>query len=109
MQDGSSHIPYARVSAALEAGDLGFIVAHAEALSLGLAEAVEVCRLIATQTPARLDGAALRWIRRYAAEARAQRFADYGLIVESFAIFPETPAAAAGSLRTLCAARGLEG
>lgn len=103
-----SHIPYARLSAALAAGDLGFIQRHADELAFSLLDAVYVCRLICERDPERLEAASLRWIRRYAGEASGQRFDDYRLIVDAFGLLRREPEPAAGSLLSLCRARGLE-
>jgi hypothetical protein len=102
------HIPYARFTAALEAGDLGFILRHADALTFSLADAVRVCLLISERAPERLEAACVRWMRRYAAEAEDQRWDDYGLIVEAFDALPGEPALAADALLALCRARGLD-
>jgi hypothetical protein len=103
----SPHIPYARFEAALRTGDLAFIRRHADGLTLSLADEAEVCRLIAGQDPGRLEAASVRWIKRFAAQARDERRSDYGLIVSSFDALMLEPEVAAGQLRALCAARGL--
>jgi hypothetical protein len=104
---GAPHIPYARFRAALEAADLAFIVRHAERLSFGLADAVEVCLLIYRKAPERLQDARLRWIRRYAAEVDGQQWEDYRLIVDAFDAMPGDPELALGRLLSLCSVRGL--
>jgi hypothetical protein len=106
---GSPHVPYARFQTALRAGDLLFIRRHADGLTLSLADEAEVCRLIASQDPARLEAASVRWIKRFALQAREERRSDYGLIVSSFDALTLEPALATGQLRALCAARGLDG
>ena len=103
----SPHIPYARFRAALDAGDLPFILAHADRFTLGLPDAVEVCRLLAVRDPGRLEAASVRWIRRFAAEAAGQERRDYGLIVGAFDAMVSEPESAAGRLAALCSARGL--
>jgi hypothetical protein len=105
---GSPHIPYARFRAALDAGDLPFILAHADRFTLGLLDAVEVCRLVAVRDPGRLEAASVRWIRRFAAEAVEQQRGDYRLIVDAFDAMAFNPDLAAEQLAALCAARGLE-
>jgi hypothetical protein len=102
------HIPYARFEAALQAGDLAFILRHADGLTFGLPDAVKVCLLISEQTPERLEAASVRWIRRYAAEAGDQLWDDYRLIVEAFDALSSEPELATGRLLALCSARGLD-
>jgi hypothetical protein len=48
-------MPYPRVRAALDAHDLGFVLAHGDRIRLGLAVAVEVLELFAQQAPERLE------------------------------------------------------
>jgi hypothetical protein len=102
------HIPYARFQAALQAGDLAFILRHSDGLTFGLPDAVRVCMLISERAPERLEAACLRWVRRYAAEAGGQRWDDYGLIVESFEDLPVEPQPAGDRLLSLCRERGLD-
>jgi hypothetical protein len=103
-----SHIPYARFTAALQAGDLGFILRHADGLTFGLPDAVRVCRLVSERAPECLEAAALRWIRRYAVEAPGQCWDDYRLIVDAFGDLPGEPELATGRLLWLCRTRGLD-
>ena len=105
---GPSHIPYARFQAALHAQDLAFIQRHSRQLTIGLNDAVEVCRLIAEQQPAQLEEASLHWIWRFAASASEQQRHDYELIVRAFDAFTIQPDLATGQLSALCAARGLD-
>jgi hypothetical protein len=104
----AAHIPYARFIAALQAGDLAFILRHADGLTFGLPDAVRVCLLISERSPERLEAAYLRWIRRYASEAAAQRWDDYRLIVDAFDDLQSEPGLAADRLLSLCRARGLD-
>jgi hypothetical protein len=80
VSGSGNHIPYPRVRAALDAQDLGFVLAHGDRLNLGLAVAVEVLGLFAEQAPERLEAACIRRVQRYATEARGQQLADYGRI-----------------------------
>jgi hypothetical protein len=104
----ASHIPYARFTAALQAGDLAFILRHADGFTFGLQDALKVCLLISERSPERLEAACLRWIRRYAVEAAGQRLDDYALIVEAFGDLQSEPELAARRLLSLCRARGLD-
>jgi hypothetical protein len=80
----------------------------AERITMGLLDAVVVCRLIAEQDPGSLERASVQWIRRFAAEARAQERRDYGLIVQAFDAMTAQPGLAMAQLAALCAARGLD-
>jgi hypothetical protein len=102
----AQHIPYSRIDSAIRSGDLSFLLAHRESLSL--ATEAEMCRLIAEQQPARLDTFSVEWIREFAAQAVGQRRPDYARIVEAFDRFPLNPDLYASQLVTLCAARGIE-
>lgn len=102
------HIPYARFIAALQAGDLGFILRHTDGLTFGLPDAARVCRLISERAPERLEAASVRWIRRYAAEAPGQRWDDYLLIVNALGEIRSEPEPATQRLLALCRSRGLD-
>lgn len=102
----SPHIPFSRIDSAIRSGDLAFLLAHRESLSL--ASEAEMCRLIAEQQPARLDTVSVEWIREFAAQAVGQQRPDYARIVEAFDRFPVNPDLYASQLVTLCAARGIE-
>jgi hypothetical protein len=101
------HIPFPRVRAALDADDLGFVVRHGDRINLGLSVAIEVLELYAQQAPDRLEAASLRWLQRYAAEAKGQRLEDYGRIVVALGALKTEPDYAAEDLLRLCEARGL--
>lgn len=101
------HIAHPRVRAALDAGDLGFVVRHRERIDFGLAIAVEVLELFARQAPDRLEAACLRWVQRYAAEARGQRLEDYGRIAVACNALRSEPEFATDELVRLCEERGL--
>jgi hypothetical protein len=101
------HIPYRRVRAALDAHDLGFVLAQGDRIRLGLAVAVEVLELFAQQAPERLEAVCLRWVQRYAAEARGQQLADYGRVAVACNALVSEPEFATDELLPLCEERGL--
>jgi hypothetical protein len=101
------HVPFPRVRAAIDAQDLDFVLRHRDRLNLGLAVAVEVLALFAQQAPERLEAVSLRWVRRYATEARGQRLEDYGRIVTALAMMPSEQEFAVDELIRLCEERGL--
>jgi hypothetical protein len=102
-----AHIPYPRVRAALDAEDLGFVLDHGAQIRLGLAVAVEVLELFARQAPDRLEAACLRWLQRYASEARGQRLEDYGRIIVACNALTSEPEFATDELLRLCEERAL--
>jgi hypothetical protein len=69
---------------------------------LGLAVAVEVLALFAQQAPERLEAVSLRWVRRYATEARGQRLEDYRRIVTALAMMRREAEFATDELLRLC-------
>lgn len=106
MEVSALHIPYSRIDAAIRAGHLSFLTAHLESLSL--ATEAEVCRLIVEQQPQKLREATVRWIQRFAREARGQELDDYLRIWQAFHRFPVAPDLSAQELVALCSARGIE-
>jgi hypothetical protein len=107
VPDGGPHIPYPRVRAALDAHDLDFVLRHGDQMRLGLAVAVEVLELYAQQAPERLEAACLRWVQRYAAEARGQRLDDYGRIAVACSALRSEPDFGTDELVRLCEEREL--
>jgi hypothetical protein len=106
MQADAAHIPYARIEAAIRGGHLSFLVSHID--SLRLRDEIDLCRLIAEQRPDQLEGASVRWIKRFAARARGQRREDYILIVRAFDRLMLAPERSVGELKALCAARSAD-
>jgi hypothetical protein len=107
VSGSGAHIPYPRVRAAIDASDLGFVLAHGDRINLGLAVAVEVLALFAQQAPDRHEAACLRWVQRYATEARGQQLADYGRIVVACNALTSEAEFATDELVRLCEERGL--
>jgi hypothetical protein len=102
------HIPYARFEAALRTGNLRFIEEQRTALTLTLADEARVCRLIAEQKPAALEEASVRWIKRFARDARGERRSDYGVILRAFETLSSDPETGSGQLVALCTQMSLD-
>lgn len=107
MAGHGSNIPYPIVGQALDSGNLAFFREHSRRIKLSLRDAIVVCLMIADERPAELESASVKWIRRYAEEAKYQRREDYKLIVLAFEAMPLDPELTEGQLNALCAARGL--
>jgi hypothetical protein len=102
----SRHIPYVRLRAALDAGDLRFFRQYAQTLQpLGLADALDICALIGDQDPSALERASVRWIGRFALEAKAVSLKDVSLAAEAFQRLPIEPRQAMETLKALYASR----
>jgi hypothetical protein len=106
MEVSAPHIPYSRIDAAIKAGQLSFLLAHLD--SLTLPDEAEVCRLSTEQNPGQLGDLPVRWVRRFAREAPRQELDDYLRIWEAFHRFPVAPERSASQLVSLCTARGVD-
>ena len=108
MPSGSGSIPYARVHAAIEKGDLGFLIRHAREMPrMGLEDALKVCLLYRDQDIERYDAAAVRWLLRFAAEAKEASLEDIQTAAAALDALPEQPEAAMEQLSALCVQAGL--
>ncbi len=71
VPSGHGQIPYARIRAAIDAGDLDFLRRYArEDGKIRLDDALRVCLLIRDRDPERFERAAVRWLGRFVLEAR---------------------------------------
>jgi hypothetical protein len=110
MTSRSGLIPYARVYAAIESGDLGFLIRHASEMPrIGLEDALKVCLLYRDQDIERYDAAAVKWLLRFAAEAKEASLEDIQTAAAALDGLPEQPQAAMEQLSTLCVEVGLSG
>jgi hypothetical protein len=108
MSAGSRVIPYVRVRTAIENGDLGFLIRHARDLPrIGLADALRVCLLYRDQDIDRYDAAAVRWLMRFAVEAKEASLEDIQSAAAALDALPEQPQAAMEQLSMLCVQHGL--
>jgi hypothetical protein len=104
------HIPYARFHAALEAGQLGFIRAHAAQLApIALPDALRICLLVRDQDPERYQRAVAVWIGRFALAARSAGPEDLRAALDAFEALPDDPQQAMEDLSELCVRHGMGG
>jgi hypothetical protein len=98
------------VLAALDQGDLDFIRAHAAALApINLPDALRICLMVRDQEPARYEAAAVRWLGRFALEARAATLEDLRRVAEALDALPEDPESAMEQLSRLCVRHHVSG
>lgn len=103
--DGSA---YSRFRWALETRNLNLVVAAARELpQVSLDDALRVCLLLRDGHPDRFQRAAVRWLGRFALEARGVTIDDVLVAGDALALMPEQPAAAMESLQAICLAHGI--
>jgi len=99
---------YGRFRRALERGNLQLVRAAAGELpAIRLDDALRVCLLIRDRDPERYERAALRWLARFAVEARDATLADVHAAVQALARLPSDPDEAMSDLQRLCLAHRL--
>jgi hypothetical protein len=100
--------PYARFRRALETGNEMLAVAAARELpTVALHDALRICLVLRGGDPARYERAAVRWLGRFALEARGATIADLRLAAEALDVLPERATEAMERLQRLCVARGV--
>jgi hypothetical protein len=102
--DGS---PYARFRRALETGNELLVVSAARELPrIALNDALRIC-LVLRNDPERYERAAVRWLGRFALEARGVTIGDLRGAADALDALPEEAEWAMARLQRLCVARGL--
>ena len=97
----SSGSPYARFRRALATGNLAMVrTAAAELPQVDLADALEICALMADAEPERYERAALRWLARFTLESRVT-LAQVALAVAALETMRADRAAGLAQLRML--------
>jgi len=100
--------PYARFRRALQTGNETLVVAAARELpQVALDDALRICLVLRGGDPGRYERAAVRWLGRFALEARGATIADLRLAAEALDVLPERAAEAMERLQRLCVARGV--
>lgn len=103
--DGS---PYARFRRALDTGnELLVLNAARELPQIALEDALRICLVLRDGDPARYDRAAVRWLGRFALEARAATIADLRTAAAALAVLPTATTDAMEQLQRLCMACGV--
>ena len=100
--------PYARFRRALETGNETLVVAAARELpQVSLDDALRICLVLRGSDPGRYERAAVRWLGRFALEAREVTINDLRLAAGALDALPEHPSEAMELLQRLCVARGV--
>lgn len=103
--DGS---PYARFRRALETGNEMLVLGAARELpQIALDDALRICLVLRDGDPARYERAAVRWLGRFALEARAATIPDLRAAAAALEALPARTAEAMEQLQRLCVARGI--
>jgi hypothetical protein len=105
--DGS---PYSRFRRALATGNLLLVrTAAAELPRVALSDALEVCLLVRDQDPERFERAAVRWLGRFALEARDATLEAMQHAAAALDVMRHQPAAAMEILAAMCVRHGVDG
>ncbi len=100
--------PYTRFRRALETGNEALVTAAARELPrIALDDALRICLVLRGGDPARYERAAVRWLGRFALEARDVTIEDLRLAAEALDALPRRAAEAMERLQHLCVARGV--
>jgi hypothetical protein len=103
--DGS---PYARFRRALETGNEMLVLGAARELpQIALDDALRICLVLRDGDPERYERAAVRWLGRFALEARAATIPDLRVAAAALQALPTRTAEAMEQLQRLCVARGI--
>jgi hypothetical protein len=102
--------PYARFKRALSTGNEALVIAAAlELPRIALDDALEICLVLRGGDPERYDRAAVRWLGRFALEARGVTIADLRAAADALAALPHYAAESMERLQRLCLAHGVGG
>jgi len=100
--------PYTRFRRALETGNEALVTAAAlELPRVALDDALRICLVLRGGDPARYERAAVRWLGRFALEARDATIEDLRSAADALDALPDGAAEAMERLQRLCLARGV--
>jgi hypothetical protein len=103
--DGS---PYSRFRRALATGNETLVVAAARELPrISLDDALRVCLVLRDGDADRFERAAVRWLGRFALEAKGATIDDLRTAADALDALPDRPVAAMEQLQALCVTRGI--
>jgi len=103
--DGSAYVRFRR---ALETGNAALVIAAAQELPrVALDDALTICLVFRDGDPERYERAAVRWLGRFALEARGVTVAAIRRAADALDALPERPDEAMGQLHYLCVAHGI--
>jgi hypothetical protein len=99
---------YGRFRRALQSGSLPLVrAAAAELPTIRLDDALRVCLLIRERDPEQYERAAIRWVGRFALEARSATLSDIRTAAAALESLPNEPDDAMSTLQQLCLAHQL--
>jgi hypothetical protein len=100
--------PYARFRRALETGNETLVTAAARELpQIALDDALQICLVLRGGDPRRYERAAVRWLGRFALEAREVTIEDLRAAADALDALPDRETEAMERLQRLCVARGV--
>jgi hypothetical protein len=100
--------PYTRFRRALEAGNELMVLTTARELPhIALDDALQICLVLRGGDPARYERAAVRWLGRFALEARGITITDLRSAAEALDALPGRAADALERLQRLCLEHGV--
>jgi hypothetical protein len=100
--------PYSRFRRALETGNETLVTATARELPrIALDDALRICLVLRGGDPTRYERAAVRWLGRFALEARDVTIEDLRAAADALDALPGRAAEAMERLQRLCVARGV--
>jgi hypothetical protein len=100
--------PYARFRRALATGNEALVTAAAlELPRIALDDALRICLVLRGGDPDRYERAAVRWLGRFALEARDVTIDDLRLAANALDALPDRTADAMERLQRICLARGV--
>jgi len=100
--------PYARFRRALTTGNEAIVLAAARELpQIALDDALRICLVLRGGDPDRYERAAVRWLGRFALEARGATIEDLRLAADALDALPDRAPEAMERLQSLCMARGV--
>jgi hypothetical protein len=103
--DGS---PYSRFRRALETRNELLVIAAAKELpQVGLEDALRICLVLRDGHAERYERAAVRWLGRFALEARGVTIGALRAAADALDALPERPLEAMERLQAICAAHGV--
>ena len=99
---------YNRFRRALDTGNELLVIATARELpQVSLADALRVVLLLRDGAPERYERACVRWLGRFALEARGVTIDTLRLAAEALEVLPERAGEAMERLQALCVAHGI--
>jgi hypothetical protein len=100
--------PYSRFRRALQTGNEALVTAAARELPrIALDDALRICLVLRGGDPERYERAAVRWLGRFALEARDVTIEDLRQAANALDALPSRAPEAMERLQRLCVARGV--